>query len=133
MVLSLSDVVLSTQADVQACICSPAIDSNDIICGDRTQIHPSSFIHMTNRPLRVFLCHSSADKPAVRALYQKLRAVPQGDDKPWIEPWLDEEEPFPGMDWNMEFEKSIEATDAVLVCPSNTSSTRSKECLYVAL
>jgi len=23
-------------------------------------------------------------------LYQKLRAVPQGDDKPWIEPWLDE-------------------------------------------
>jgi hypothetical protein len=24
-------------------------------------------------------------------LYQKLRAVPQGDDKPWIQPWLDEE------------------------------------------
>jgi hypothetical protein len=21
-------------------------------------------------------------------LYQKLRAVPQGDDKPWIQPWL---------------------------------------------
>jgi len=87
----------------------------------------------TNHLLRVFLCHSSADKPAVRELYQKLRAVPQGDDKPWIQPWLDEEELFPGMDWNMEFEKAIEATDAVLVCPSNTSSTRSKECLYVAL
>lgn len=42
----------------------------------------------TNRPLRVFLCHSSADKPAVRELYQKLRA------EPWIEPWLDEEESF---------------------------------------
>jgi len=27
----------------------------------------------TNRPLRVFLCHSSNDKPAVRELYQKLR------------------------------------------------------------
>lgn len=39
-----------------------------------------------NRPLRVFLCHSSADKPAVRELYQKLRA------EPWIEPWPDEEE-----------------------------------------
>jgi len=48
-----------------------------------------------NRPLRVFLCHSSADKPAVRELYQKLRAVPQGDDKPWIEPWLDDEELCP--------------------------------------
>jgi len=29
---------------------------------------------MTNRPLRVFLCHSSADKPAVRDLYDKLTA-----------------------------------------------------------
>ncbi|MBL0344200.1 hypothetical protein [Candidatus Villigracilis affinis] len=37
---------------------------------------------MTNRPLRVFLCHSSNDKPAVRELYQKLRA------EPWIQPWL---------------------------------------------
>jgi len=39
----------------------------------------------TDRPLRVFLCHSSNDKPAVRELYQKLRA------EPWIEPWLDED------------------------------------------
>ncbi len=51
-----------------------------------------------NRPLRVFLCHSSNDKPAVRELYQKLL------DEPWIEPWLDEEELYPGQDWNMEIE-----------------------------
>ena len=38
----------------------------------------------TNRPLRVFLCHSSNDKPAVRELYQKLRA------EPWISLWLDD-------------------------------------------
>ncbi|HRQ24267.1 MAG TPA: TIR domain-containing protein [Anaerolineales bacterium] len=43
-----------------------------------------------NRPLRVFLCHSSNDKPAVRELYQKLRA------EQWIQPWLDEEELYPG-------------------------------------
>jgi WD40 repeat protein len=72
----------------------------------------------TNRPLRVFLCHSSADKPAVRELYQKLRA------EPWIEPWLDEEELFPGMDWNLEIEKAIEATDVILVCLSNKSITK---------
>jgi len=72
----------------------------------------------TNRPLRVFLCHSSADKPAVRELYQKLRA------EPWIDPWLDEEELFPGMDWNMEIEKAIEATDVILVCLSNNSITK---------
>jgi hypothetical protein len=34
-------------------------------------------------------------------LYQKLRAVSQGDDKPWIKPWLDEEELYPRQDWNM--------------------------------
>jgi hypothetical protein len=40
---------------------------------------------------RVFLCHDSQDKPIVRELYQRLLAVPQGDDKGWIDPWLDEE------------------------------------------
>lgn len=69
----------------------------------------------TKRPLRVFLCHSSADKPAVRELYQKLRA------EPWIEPWLDEEELFPGQDWETEIEKAVEASDVVLVCLSNGS------------
>ncbi len=68
-----------------------------------------------NRPLRVFLCHSSNDKPAVRELYQKLRA------EPWIQPWLDEEELFPGMDWNMEIEKAVEAADAIIVCLSKGS------------
>jgi formylglycine-generating enzyme required for sulfatase activity len=71
-----------------------------------------------NRPLRVFLCHSSNDKPAVRELYQKLRA------EPWIQPWLDEEELFPGMDWNMEIEKAIEETDVIIVCLSNGSITK---------
>ena len=71
-----------------------------------------------NRPLKVFLCHSSNDKPAVRELYQKLRA------EPWIRPWLDEEELYPGQDWNMEIEKAIEATDAIIVCLSNNSITK---------
>jgi formylglycine-generating enzyme required for sulfatase activity len=73
---------------------------------------------MTSRPLRVFLCHSSNDKPAVRELYQKLRA------EPWIEPWLDEEELYPGQDWNMEIEKAVEAADAIIVCLSKGSITK---------
>jgi DNA segregation ATPase FtsK/SpoIIIE-like protein len=71
-----------------------------------------------DRPLRVFLCHSSNDKPAVRELYQKLRA------EPWIQPWLDEEELYPGQDWNMEIEKAIEATDVIIVCLSKNSITK---------
>ena len=72
----------------------------------------------TNRPLRVFLCHSSNDKPSVRELYQKLRA------ETWLQPWLDEEELYPGQDWNLEIEKAVEAADAILVCLSNNSITK---------
>src|SRR5688500_14458913 len=72
----------------------------------------------TNRPLRVFLCHSSTDKPAVRELYQKLRA------EPWIQPWLDEEELYPGQDWNFEIEKTVKAADVILVCLSKGSTNK---------
>jgi len=41
------------------------------------------------RRLRVFLCHSSQDKPIVRELYQRLLA------EGWIDPWLDEGNPLP--------------------------------------
>ena len=68
-----------------------------------------------DRPLRVFLCHSSNDKPAVRELYQKLRA------EAWIQPWLDEEELYPGQDWNMEIEKAVESADAIIVCLTKNS------------
>jgi formylglycine-generating enzyme required for sulfatase activity len=72
----------------------------------------------TNRPLRVFLCHSSHDKPAVRELYQQLRA------EPWIQPWLDEEELYPGQDWNFEIERAVEAADVIIVCLSKGSTTK---------
>ena len=36
------------------------------------------------RQLRVFLCHASQDKPAVRELYKRLKA------EDWIDPWLDD-------------------------------------------
>jgi hypothetical protein len=67
------------------------------------------------RKLRVFLCHASQDKPAVRDLYRRLAA------EPWIDPWLDEERLIPGQNWNLEIEKAVEASDAVIVCVSSTS------------
>lgn len=70
------------------------------------------------RQLKVFLCHSSSDKPVVRDLYQKLSA------EGWIDPWLDEEKLYPGQDWNLEIEKAVEAADAILVCLSNHSITK---------
>ncbi len=72
----------------------------------------------TDRKLRVFLCHSSQDKPIVRELYQRLLA------EGWIDPWLDKEKLLPGQDWDMEIEKAVEAADAVIVCLSNNSVSK---------
>jgi hypothetical protein len=69
----------------------------------------------TKRKLRVFLCHASQDKPVVRDLYQRLKS------ETWIDPWLDEEKLLPGQDWNLEIEKAVESSDAVIVCLSSTS------------
>ena len=71
-----------------------------------------------NRLLRVFLCHSSNDKPTVRELYRQLSA------EGWLDVWLDEEKLYPGQDWNLEIEKAVEAADAILVCLSNNSITK---------
>jgi hypothetical protein len=49
----------------------------------------------SKRPLKVFLCHASADKPAVRDLYKRL--TPKGGDA-----WLDKEKLLLGQDWEME-------------------------------
>ncbi|MEK6754369.1 MAG: toll/interleukin-1 receptor domain-containing protein [Chloroflexota bacterium] len=61
------------------------------------------------RKLRVFLCHSSQDKPIVpqgddiRELYQRLNA------EGWIDPWLDGEKLLPGQDWDLEIENGVSA------------------------
>ena len=69
----------------------------------------------TDRKLRVFLCHASQDKPIMREVYQRLLA------EGWIDPWLDKEKLLPGQDWELEIEKSVESTDAVIVFLSNES------------
>ncbi len=46
---------------------------------------------------RVFLCHSSGDKPRVRALYEQLR-------RDGFNPWLDEKDLLGGQKWEDEYE-----------------------------
>ena len=67
------------------------------------------------RPLRVFLCHASGDKPAVRELYQRLRA------EGWIEPWLDEEKLSLGQHWTTVIEEAIDSADIVIIFLSRHS------------
>lgn len=70
-----------------------------------------------SRPLRVFLCHSRDDKPAVRELYRRLRS----DE---IAPWLDEEDILPGRDWRQEIPKAVRSSDVVIVCLSQGAASK---------
>lgn len=66
------------------------------------------------RPLRVFLCHASQDKPAVRKLHRYLK-------QHGIEPWLDELDLLPGENWEVEIPNALNASDVILVCLSKNS------------
>lgn len=66
---------------------------------------------------RVFLCHSSADKPAVRALYRRL-----ADDG--FAPWLDEEDLAPGENWELAISRAVRTADYVVACLSDAATTR---------
>lgn len=66
------------------------------------------------RPLKVFLCHASADKPAVRKLHRYLR-------QRGVQPWLDELDLLPGQDWQVEIPKAIFSSDVIVVCLSKNS------------
>lgn len=68
----------------------------------------------TPHRLRIFLCHSSSDKQAVRDLYKRLRA-----DQ--FDPWLDEENLLPGQDWHQVIPQAVSEADVVLVCLSGGS------------
>ena len=67
-----------------------------------------------SRPLKVFLCHASDDKEAVRQLYARLKSD-------GISPWLDERDLLPGQNWQIEIPNAVRDADVVLVCLSENS------------
>ncbi len=72
----------------------------------------------SKRPLRVFLCHASQDKPVVRELSQRLAS------EGWIDPWLDEKKLLPGQDWRLKIEEAVEISDIVIICLSSNSVSK---------
>lgn len=73
--------------------------------------------HPKNHPIRVFLCHTSADKPKIRELYRYLR-------KRGIKPWFDEEDLIGGQDWQSEIPNALSNSDVILVCLSKNAVTK---------
>ena len=56
----------------------------------------------------VFLCHNGADKPAVKAIAQRLKAL-------GVMPWLDEWELRPGLPWQRLLEQQIDGIRSAAV------------------
>lgn len=71
----------------------------------------------SKRNLKVFLCHSSSDKPAVEKFYNML--VNDG-----IDAWLDKKNLIPGQDWRFEIPKAVRSSDVVIAFLSSTSVTK---------
>ena len=67
---------------------------------------------LKEHPLSVFLCHSHADRNAVRALYFRLKRY-------HVDVWLDIEKLQPGQNWEYEIRKAILKSNIVIVCLSH--------------
>ena len=67
--------------------------------------------------LKVFLCHSSGDKPAVRELHESL-------GRTGYDPWLDEDKLLPGQDWDPQIRKAVRQSHVVIVCLSTQAASK---------
>jgi len=69
-----------------------------------------------NRPLRVFLSHSSKDNTPARELYHQL------DAEGWVDVWFIEARLLPSQNWESEIRKGVENADVVIELISKSSS-----------
>lgn len=70
-----------------------------------------------SKPVQIFLCHASEDKPKVIEVYHFLKQ--QG-----FKPWLDKEDLLPGQRWDQEIPKALKASDFILVFLSQKSVSK---------
>ncbi len=69
------------------------------------------------KKLLVFISHASEDNAAVKRLTKRL-------NEDGFEPWLDLDRLLPGQDWNLEIEKAMRASGAILLCFSEESVSK---------
>ncbi len=84
----------------------------------RAIVTPATQEIQTRSTLRVFLCHSSNDKPAVRDLYIRLK-------NNQVDPWLDEENLLHGQEFDYEISNAVRSCHVVIVCLSAHSVNKS--------
>jgi len=73
---------------------------------------------MTDGSIGIFLSHVNEDKDQVRAANRRLQAA-------GYKTWLDEDDIFPGQDWDLEIQKAMHAADLVIVFLSRAANQKS--------
>ncbi len=81
--------------------------------GKELLLFAADYSSLAAKNFDVFLCHNSADKPAVRRINAMLKAA-------GINPWLDEEQLKPGLPWQPALEDQIETIRAAAVFVGGT-------------
>lgn len=66
------------------------------------------------KQLLVFISHASEDNAAAKRLTKRLK-------EDGFDPWLDLDRLLPGQDWNLEIEKAMRTSGAILLCFSEES------------
>jgi hypothetical protein len=105
--LILREIVQSSSENTVSAINSTATIANPKAIANILESHE----------LKIFLCHSSSDKPKVRELYHRLH-------NDGFDPWFDEESILPGQLWQVEIPKAVRNSDVVIVCLSSRSVTK---------
>ncbi|WP_375327975.1 SUMF1/EgtB/PvdO family nonheme iron enzyme [Microcystis sp. BLCC-F210] len=72
---------------------------------------------MKKSEIQIFLAHASEDKPAVLALYNRLKQA-------GYKPWLDKKDLIAGQIWRDEIPKAIKASQIFLACLSGKSANK---------
>ena len=72
---------------------------------------------MKKSEIQIFLAHATEDKPAVLALYERLKQA-------GYKPWLDKKDLIPGQIWRDEIPKAIKASQIFLACLSAKSANK---------
>jgi hypothetical protein len=66
---------------------------------------------------QIFLCYARQDEEAVRELYQRLSTA-------GFKPWMDQEDIYPGEQWQASIERALERSDFFLACLSTHAISR---------
>jgi hypothetical protein len=112
--------------DCQPALAASPLGSALLATAERLSKNPFRVRPLAGGEFDVFLCHNSADKPAVRNIYQQLK-------ERGIHAWFDEKELQPGSVWEQVIQTQLGSINKAAVFVGNQMPQRWHELEYHAI